>query len=84
MWGGLPHSLSPGQASPTIHLTHGSHIVTGVLEADKAVALGFACALVTNHLSLKEGWETAEGTCQYVIIHLIAQVPAEDPEVIWN
>lgn len=79
----LPHPPSPGETSLTIHLAHGTHIVTGVLEADKAIALGFACALVTDHLSLKEGRETAEGSCQDVIVHLIAQIPTEDPEVIW-
>lgn len=80
----LPHPPFPGEASSlTIHLPHGAHIVTGVLEADKAIALGFACALVTDHLSLKEGWETAEGSGQDVIVHLIAQIPTEDPEVIW-
>lgn len=81
---GVYHTLYPRTASPTVHLPHGSHIVTGVLEAHKAIALGFACALVTDHLSLQEGWEAAESTCQDVIIHLIAQVAAEDPEVIWD
>lgn len=86
-WSGLgqcvPCPQSPGEATPTIHLTHGAHVVAGVLEADEAVALGLACALVTDHLGLKEGWEAAEGACQDVIVHLIAQIPTEDPEVIW-
>lgn len=78
------HPLSLGEASLTIHLTHGSYIVAGVLKANEAIALGLACALVTDHFSLKEGWEAAEGACQDVIIHLIAQIPTEDPEIIWG
>lgn len=74
----------PREASPTIHLTHGAHIVTGVLEADKAIALGLARALVTDHLGLEEGWEAAEGASQDVIVHLIPQISAEDPEVVWG
>lgn len=81
---GLGQMLSPGEASLTIHLTHGAHIVAGVLKANKAIALGLACALVTDHFCLKEGWEAAEGTCQDVIIHLVTQIPTEDPEVIWG
>lgn len=80
----LPCPLTLGKAAPTIHLTHGAHIVAGVLKADEAIALGFARALVADHLSLKEGWEAAEGSCQDVIIHLIAQIPTEDSEVIWG
>lgn len=74
----------PRETALTIHLTHGTHIVTGVLKADEAITLGLACALVTDHLSLKEGWEAAEGSGQDVIIHFVAQVPTEDPEVIWG
>lgn len=80
----LSHPLSPGEASPTIHLTHGAYIVARVLKADKAIALGLARALVADHLSFKEGWEAAEGACQDVIIHLIAQISTEDPEIIWG
>ena len=80
----LPCPLTRGETALTVHLTHGAHIVTGVLKADKAITLGLACALVANNLSLKEGWEAAEGSGQDVIVHLVAQVPTEDPEVIWG
>ena len=80
----LPCPLTLGETALTIHLTHGAHIVTGVLKADEAITLGLARALVADHLSLKEGWEAAEGSGQDVIVHLIAQVSTEDPEVIWG
>lgn len=67
----------------TIHLPHGAHIVIRVLEADKAIALCFARPLVPDHFGLQEGGVAAEGTCQDVIVHLIAEVTTEDPEVIF-
>ena len=66
----------------TVHLPHGAHIVIGVLEADEAVTLCFACALVPHHFGLQEGRVAAEGSCQDVIVHLVTKVTTEDPEVI--
>lgn len=84
----LPHALAQLDGTRThifpIHLTHGAHVVTGVLKANEAIALCLARAFVADHLSLKEGWETTEGACQDVIVHLIAQISTEDPEVIWG
>lgn len=66
----------------TIHLPHGAYIVIRVLEAHKAVALCFACPLVPDHLGLQEGRVAAEGTCQDVVVHLVAKVTTKDAEVI--
>lgn len=35
----------------TVHLSHGSHIVVWILEADKAVAFGLPGTFVSHHLS---------------------------------
>lgn len=34
----------------TIHLSHGSHVVVWILEADKAVTFGLSCPFVSHHL----------------------------------
>lgn len=67
----------------TVHLPHGSDVVIGVLEADKAVALGLACAFVPHNLGFQVGGVAAECPCQDVVIHLIAKVSTEDSEIIW-
>lgn len=38
----------------TVHLSHGSDIVIGILEADKAIAFGFTCTFVSHHLIAKK------------------------------
>lgn len=34
----------------TVHFSHGSDVVVGILEANKAVALGLSCTFVSHHL----------------------------------
>lgn len=68
----------------TIHLSHGPDIVIWILEADKAIAFCLASAFVSDNFGLQEGRVTAEGTGQDVVVHLIAQVTTEDPEIIWG
>lgn len=62
---------------------HGTHIVTGVLGCE-AITLGLACATSPDHLSLKEGWGMRLKARGQMSSFIVAQVPTEDPEVIWG
>lgn len=42
--------LQPRAETLTVHLSHGSHVVVWILEADKAVTFGLACPFVSHHL----------------------------------
>lgn len=66
----------------TVHLPHGTHIVVGVFEADKAVALGLSGAFVSYHFSLQERWIATECSGQDVVVHLVTQVSTEYPKVV--
>ena len=80
----LSHNNAPPSLQLTVHFSHGSYVVVRVLKADKTVALCLPCALVPHHLRFQEGWVAAECTRQDVIVHLIAKVTTEDPEIIWK
>lgn len=53
-WNGqlYPHRPQMGDFTRTIHFSHSTDIVVGVFEADKAVAFGFASALVPDDFGL--------------------------------
>ena len=68
--------------SLTIHLSHGLHEVVWVLEADKAIALGFLGPLVPDDLGLLEGRVFGESSRQEVIIYVVSQVTHKYSEVV--
>ena len=66
----------------TIHLSHGSHKVVRVFEADEAVASRLVALLVSDDARLDEGRVALERPAQRLVRHRIAKVTAEDPEVV--
>lgn len=66
----------------TVHLLHCPNKVLGVLEADEAVALALACALVPDHLGALERRELVEGARQQLVIDVVTQVAAKDAKIV--
>lgn len=66
----------------TVHLLHSPNEILRVFKAHKTIAFAFARSLISYHFGALERRELVEGARQQFIIHVVAQIAAENSEIV--